>query len=75
MLPVLVLPLYGLRGLPLYVLGGEGVVFGGDVERTSLGDIDRIEADERFRWNGASNPEGVVSSLAFMSRRVACVES
>jgi hypothetical protein len=50
-------------------------VLGGDVERTSLGDIDRIDVDEGFRWNGASNPEGMVSSLAFIVRSVACVES
>lgn len=63
-----------MKGLALYVLGGEEVL-GGEVERTSLGDMDRIDVDEGLRWNGASNPEETVSSLAFISSNVACVES
>jgi len=50
-------------------------VLGGGVERTSLAEIDRIDVDEGFRRNGASNPEGRVSSLAFILSSVACVES
>jgi hypothetical protein len=73
-LPAVVAPEYGLERLPSYVLGEEEVL-GGEVERTSLGVMDRIDVDEGFRWNGASNAEGMVSSLAFILSSVACVES
>ena len=42
---------------------------GGDEERASEGLMERMEVEEGFRWNGASNPEGIVSSFVLRLRR------
>jgi hypothetical protein len=45
-----------------------------DAEIASLGLIDRIDADEGFRWNGESKPDGILSNLLFRLRRAAWVD-
>ena len=44
---------------------------GGDVETASIGDIDRIDADEGLRWKGGSRPDGIVSNFDFRFERAA----
>lgn len=61
--------------LPLsFGLGGEEVI-GGDVDRASPGDMDRIEVLEGLRWKGESSPDGMVSSFCFKADSCCCVES
>lgn len=55
-------------------LGGEEVM-GGDMERASPGDMERIEVLEGLRWKGESNPEGMASSFCFKADSCCCVES
>ena len=55
-------------------LGGDAVI-GGDMERTSPGDMDRIEVLDGLRWKGESSPEGMVSNFCFMDWSCCCVES
>jgi len=57
-----------------YGFGGDEVI-GGDTERASPGDMDRIEVLEGFRWNGESNPEGMVSNFCLSERNCCCVDS
>lgn len=53
---------------------GEDVLPGGEEDSASVGLMERIEVNEGFLRNGASNPEGIVSSFALRSRRVVSVE-
>jgi hypothetical protein len=68
-----VVTVLGVLALSLTDLCVDDVV-GGELDRISLGLIDRTEVDEGFRRNGVSRPERTESNFDFKVRSVVCVD-